>query len=272
MRLPMLKIDMKIGIDKIYIPTFKRHDKQIFFESLPDRLKDKVIFVIQKQEEHLFPDKNTLVVEDNIGIAKTREIIYKTAGKKRYLVVDDDVLLHRRNATYFSEPSNMEGSKRKLTDNDWNELLRRLNYQHDNNHIICGFKFSAILPRFNQPTFYNGGVFAIFSIDGEQLNKVIDEIDFNYVPIQEDVHFNLELLTRGYPNAIMEEFCYHQKYNNDGGCNTFRTQQMEDMCAEKLNKKFPKYYTIDYSKTSTKRTIGKLRTRVMYSKAYKESK
>ena len=104
------------------------------------------------------------------------------------------------------------------------------------------------------------------------MNKVIDEIDFNYVPIQEDVHFNLELLTRGYPNAIMEEFCYHQKYNNDGGCNTFRTQQMEDMCAEKLNKKFPKYYTIDYSKTSTKRTIGKLRTRVMYSKAYKESK
>ena len=53
--------------------------------------------------------------------------------------------------------------------------------------------------------------FAIFSIDGEQLSKVIDEIDFNYVPIQEDVHFNLELLTRGYPNAIMEEFCYYQK-------------------------------------------------------------
>ena len=74
----MWKIDMKTWIDTIYIPTFKRHNKQIFFESLPDRLKDKVIFVIQKQEEHLFPDKNTLVVEDNIGIAKTREIIYKT--------------------------------------------------------------------------------------------------------------------------------------------------------------------------------------------------
>ena len=134
-----------IGIDTIYIPTFKRHDKQIFFESLPDRLKDKVIFVIQKQEEHLFSDKTTLVVEDNIGIAKTREVIYKTAGKKRYLVVDDDILLYRRNAKYFSEPSNMEDSKRKLTDDDWNELLQRLNYQHDNNHILCGFKFSLII-------------------------------------------------------------------------------------------------------------------------------
>ena len=39
----------------------------------------------------------------------------------------------------------------------------------------------------------------------------------------------------------------------------------------KLNKKFPKYYTID-SKPKTVNTIGKLRTRVLYSKAYKESK
>ncbi len=55
---------------------------KLFLESLPNILKDKVVFVIQKQEEHLFTDKNTLVVENNIGIAKTREIIYKTADKK----------------------------------------------------------------------------------------------------------------------------------------------------------------------------------------------
>jgi len=265
----MLKIDTKTGIDTIYIPTFKRHDKQIFFESLPDRLKDKVIFVIQKQEEHLFSDKNTLVVDNNIGIAKTREIIYKTAGKKRYLVVDDDVLLYRRNAKYFGKPSNMEGAKRPILDNEWNELLQRLNDQHDSNHILCGFKFSLIIPRRNQPIFNNSAIFAIFSIDGEQLSKIIDEIDFNYVPIQEDIYFNLELLTRGYPNAIMEEFCYFQRYNKPGGCSSFRTRQMEDDCAEKLNKKFPKYYKINYSKPRT--AMDTLRTTVQYAKAYKES-
>ena len=111
----------------IYIPTFKRHDKQIFFDNLPDRLKSKVIFVVQKQEEHLFKDKNKLVVDNDIGIAKTREIIYKTAGDKRYLVVDDDIIMQRRNAKYFSKPSNMQGSRRKLTDDDWTELLDRLN-------------------------------------------------------------------------------------------------------------------------------------------------
>ena len=52
----------------------------------------------------------------------------------------------------------------------------------------------------------------------------------------------------------------------------FEGANIKNEIATELNKKFPKYYTIDYNKTSTKRTIGKLRTRVMYSKAYKESK
>jgi hypothetical protein len=48
---------------------------------------------------------------------------------------------------------------------------------------------------------------------------------------------------------------------------------MEDECAKKLNKKFPKYYTIDYSKPKpvNRGSMGTLRTRVLYSKSYKES-
>ena len=255
----------------IYIPTFKRHDKQIFFDNLPDRLKSKVIFVVQKQEEHLFKDKNILVVDDDIGIAKTREIIYKTAGDERYLVVDDDVIVQRRNAKYFSKPSNMEGSKRKLTDDDWTELENRLNKCHDEGHILCGFKHGTILPRFNQPIFYNGGIFCIFSIDGKQFSKIIDSIDLCYVPISEDVHLNLELLSRGYPNAIMEEFCIHQISNKEGGCKTFRTQQLEDKCFKKLHKKFPKWVKIYETKSNYRNLFAPtFKTRVYYSRAYKD--
>ena len=255
----------------IYIPTFKRHDKQIFFDNLPDRLKSKVIFVVQKQEEHLFKDKNILVVDDDIGIAKTREIIYKTAGDKRYLVVDDDVIVQRRNAKYFSKPSNMEGSKRILTDDDWTELENRLNKCHDEGHILCGFKHGTILPRFNQPIFYNGGIFCIFSIDGKQFSKIIDSIDLCYVPISEDVHLNLELLSRGYPNAIMEEFCINQISNKEGGCKTFRTQQLEDKCFKKLHKKFPKWVKIYETKSNYRNLFSPtFKTRVYYSRAYKD--
>jgi len=256
---------------KIYIPTFKRHDKQIFFESLPNFLKEKVTFVVQKQEEHLFKDKNILVVDNDIGIAKTREIIYRTAGEQRYLVVDDDVTLYRRNAKYFGKESNMNVAKRPLIDSDWEELFTRLDKCHNENRILCGFKAGGILPR-PKPIFYNGGIFAVFSIDGKQLTKIIDDIDFNYVPIQEDVNFNLHLLTNGYSNAIMEEFCYIQKFNSDGGCSSFRTIQMQDETSKKLNLKYPKYFTINYNKTVSKSLLGSFRTKVLYSKAYKDSK
>src|SRR6056300_1560500 len=254
---------------KIYIPTFKRHDKQIFFESLPDFLKEKVTFVVQKQEEHLFKDKNILVVDNDIGIAKTKEIIYRTAEKQRYLVVDDDVTLMRRNAKYFGKESNMDVAKRPMIDSDWKELFARLDKCHKEKRILCGFKAGGILPR-PKAIFYNGGIFAIFSIDGKQLAEVIDDIDFNYVPIQEDVHFNLHLLSNGYSNAIMEEFCYMQKFNSVGGCSTFRTIQMQDETSKKLNLKYPKHFIINYNRTVSKSMIGSFGTKVLYSKAYKD--
>ena len=257
-------------LDKIYIPTFKRHDKQIFFKSLPNFLKEKVIFVVQKQEKHLFEGKNLLVVDDNIGIAKTREIIYRTADKQRYLVVDDDITLMRRNAKYFGKESNMDRSKRQLNENDWNELLDILDRCHKENNILCGFK-SAALPPGGDAIINNGGIFAIFSIDGKLLSKVINDIDFNYVSVQEDVNFNLHLLTNGYSNKIMNEFCYHQIGYAEGGCSTFRTSTMEEETAKKLNSKYPNYFLIDYSKpNSNSKALASFRTRVLYNKAYKD--
>ena len=38
---------------KIYIPTYKRVDKQITYNALPKKYKKKVIMVVQKQEENM---------------------------------------------------------------------------------------------------------------------------------------------------------------------------------------------------------------------------
>ena len=39
---------------KIYIPTFRRVDQQITFNSLPDKYKEKVVMVVQRQERDLY--------------------------------------------------------------------------------------------------------------------------------------------------------------------------------------------------------------------------
>jgi chaperonin GroEL (HSP60 family) len=107
-------------LDKIYIPTLGRHDNQITYNHLPQKWKDITIMVIQEKEKHLYDyDCEYLVVDNDIGIAKTRETIYRLAGKTRYMIIDDDITFKRRNRRYYGLESNMEKSKRDFIDSDY---------------------------------------------------------------------------------------------------------------------------------------------------------
>ena len=89
-------------IDKIYIPTYHRSEEQITYDNLPKEYQKKVVMVVQEQEKDLYNyDCDFLYVPNDIGIAKTREIISREAGKTRYSVFDDDVTFIRRNEKYF---------------------------------------------------------------------------------------------------------------------------------------------------------------------------
>ena len=58
--------------------------------------------VIQEKEKRLYDyDCEYHVVDNDIGIAKTRELIYRLAGKKRYMIIDDDITFKRRNRRYY---------------------------------------------------------------------------------------------------------------------------------------------------------------------------
>ena len=65
---------------KIYIPTYKRVDKQITYNALPKKYKKKVIMVVQKQEEKLYKEKYDCkfeIVDNNIGLSRKRKHIFK---------------------------------------------------------------------------------------------------------------------------------------------------------------------------------------------------
>ena len=64
-------------IEKIYIPTFKRVNSQTALSKIPDRYKDRVILVVQEQERNQYNyDVEYYVVGNNIGLSKTKELIY----------------------------------------------------------------------------------------------------------------------------------------------------------------------------------------------------
>ena len=134
-------------IDKIYIPTFRRVDNQGTFDNLPDEYKEKVVMVVQEQERDEYKyDVEYLVVGNDIGIAKTRELICRDAGKQRFYMIDDDVLLHRRNAKYFGKEPNMDVSKRICTKDDLDEMFTLFHSWMDDENIMHVGHKSSVLP------------------------------------------------------------------------------------------------------------------------------
>ena len=83
---------------KIYIPTYKRPNTQITYNALPDKYKDNVVMVVQRQEESLYREKydcGFMIVDDDIGLTKTRtQIFEKNRGKFRIFGAqcDDDLI------------------------------------------------------------------------------------------------------------------------------------------------------------------------------------
>jgi len=89
-------------IDAIYIPTLDR-DNQITYDTLPDKYKERVIFV-----------------RDRIGIHKVRRKIAYDAGKVNFAVFDDDLLFKRR---YVNWKELNCKSKEDFTNTDFDEMF-----------------------------------------------------------------------------------------------------------------------------------------------------
>ena len=233
-------------MDKIYIPTFRRVESQITFDSLPDKYKEKTILVVQERERPLHKhDVEYLVVGDNIGIAKTRKKIIDHAGKSRFCLYDDDVKFYRRNIKYLMKEnwldSDMKGVKRPMSEDDFDEMFDIFNSWMDNENIIQIGHRSAMLP----PSwrFYTDftDVYSGYMINGVELSKFVDDVDWTYVRVGEDSMMSLEFLLRGYKIRRSELFCIQPKWWQEGGCSEWRDAKLHNEEHKKLMDKYPKY-------------------------------
>ena len=199
-------------IDKIYIPTLGRSDNQITYNTFPQKWKDIVVMVIQKHEVGLYDYPCEYhIVDDNIGIAKTRELIYYLAGKSRYIIIDDDITFKRRNAKYYNKESNMEKSKRFATEEEILSMYEIMDKWLDEKDIgVIGLSDAGIPP---QSSYYEDtrGVYSYIFHDGRMLSKVIDDMDITSIRIAEDVLFLFEVLSRGINTRKATEWLYENQ-------------------------------------------------------------
>ena len=71
-----------------------------------------------------------------------------------------------------------------------------------------------------------------------------------------DMCATLQLLLKGYPNAVLTETCHDQReFDAPGGCSRYRTVEMLNSEAEKFVSLFPGYASIaqkEYNKKTSK--------------------
>ena len=78
-------------IDRIYIPTIGRCDKQITWQNLPQKYKNITTLVVNFEDKEKY-DKPTLLLPKGIkGIASIREWVVKQAKEEKICMLDDDL-------------------------------------------------------------------------------------------------------------------------------------------------------------------------------------
>jgi hypothetical protein len=261
-------------MDRIYIPTLGRVDKQIFYNFIPDKWKKMVTLVVQKDERGLYElDCDYFVTENNIGLAKTEELICRHAGKIRYIISDDDISLYRRNSKYYwrhGGTSNMPGCKRKFINEDWDNMIEDFNKSHNDGIVMCGSRHESLPPRTTYGGhFESGPCFGIYSVDGNIFSNIIDDVDFTFAPLASDLNLTMEVLTRGYRIRLFDKYLYDQGVRfATGGKGTYDERiKIEDNDMRKLQKKYPKYIISQNKRDKN----GRLKYTRKWSKAYHDS-
>ena len=230
-------------MERIYIPTLGRMNDQVTLNKLPKKYQKIVTLVVQKKESKQMTDlyqdmvEDIMVVDNDIGIAKTRDEICRHAGKIRFSMIDDDVVFYRRNQRYQGKESNMNKSKRMATKRDLDEMFDDINKKMDDkkkNYIHFGNRRKDLPPsdkRLHDNVFFN----AIHHIDGKKLNDLMHiKKLWTRTKVGEDANFIFEYMTRGYENIRYDEFPAYWGCYQDGGCALFRDSELHNSEHRKL--------------------------------------
>ncbi len=254
-------------MNNLYIPTYGRVNKQIAFDSLPDKWKDKTVLVVHPDEQHDgYPTISCPV--QGTGIAQVRAWISQLAQGTRYGVIDDDIEF------VYTRRDDEEGpSNSKLSDTQFDDMIAEFNSWMDDGYIHCGADASWNPPTRDKDNKDNGRICGNVFYDGTKLP--VNDIDWTGLQIAEDYYVTLQLLTMGYPNKIS----YRNRVNPNetqakGGCSTFRTLEVHNESMKELQKKYPQFVKLreKIAKNSGEWSNQvKLAATISWKEAYKSS-
>jgi hypothetical protein len=245
---------------RIIIPTHGRVNRQRTVSVLPRELLSRTTLISPQQEQRrlacLDDDIEVVAQPDaNMRLAAKRAWIVQFCldrGYEKILMLDDDLTFRTRKS---ADDWHLRGI--------WGEKLipefQRIEDKLGPEVPHVGFGQAQGNNRLTEVGWKSPG--KMVCALGYYLPVVAKEARWDLVELRQDMCATLQLLLKGYPNAIWTETVVDQKRDAPGGCSIYRTDEMSDAEARKLAARFPNYVSVG------KRKYGRLEVTVQWQKA-----
>jgi hypothetical protein len=224
----------------IYIPTYRRVDRQWTLRELPPNWLKKTTLVIDETDykplRRITKDigVDLLVHPPNItSIAKKRAWIIKVTDETKILMLDDDLRFCKRR--YKEDGIKYQILKSVPEEVDW--CLRQVDL------ALNRFAHVGIGPRQGnnqiKERYWRMNGRMIYAL-GYRPDIVREVCKLGRIEHREDMDYTLQLLRAGYENKVLVDMCLDQQYNGRGGASEQRSMEASNADALKLAKLHPK--------------------------------
>lgn len=224
----------------IYIPTYRRVDRQITARWIPK--KWPVFLVARPDEATALRRKGHFVMECPLkGIGPTRQWIIENHAAEiwgdKLFMMDDDLRFYVRRE---DDPTKFRQlCKDRPEPEAMNELLFRLVDLLDESPLV-GVTNRSGANRDTSELRKNTRMHDLFGIDLTVTRKHGFRID--RIAFMEDFDFILQHLTAGYDTVMLNTHCKGDVGSNaDGGCSVYRDLAGQELAARALVKRWPDF-------------------------------
>lgn len=229
----------------IYIPSMRRPRLQYTLNELKHESPYPITLVIPEEEadDYRGVHSSLLLVPLSIrGIAATRQHIMEQATDERVVMMDDDLTFAVRRVddpTRFREPVSGElaAMLHEVETLLWHYAHVGIATREGGNRNTSTLMTCTRAPR------VIGYQRSVFFMEG---------VDFRNSTVMDDFEATLHLLTRGYPNAILNTHVQNQKGSGTaGGASVYRTLEVHRAAAERLQSRYPQFVKTVQKTTKT---------------------
>lgn len=232
---------------KIVIPTLMREDEQRAYKQIPEVLLEHSFLATREDRVEILrgvhPNANIIPIPmDIVGVAATRQYCIDALPLGKVWMIDDRCKFHHKRSADMKLLGDIDADEFIELYSTVSRLLEE--------YTQVGVAERIGNNRFPNDFYENQRVYGCNALRTDTLSRHGIRFDGMYrkddrIKLYEDFFVVLSILTAGLKNAVIYNFGFtHGGHQKKGGNSTYRTVELQKLCAEALAAEFPKFVKV----------------------------